>query len=115
MLVKNLMEQQVLIVLFMMHLTVNWYLEIEVPVIKKAPRGTFFGFKNKFFNSFILAQICPKKRQLTYKTKSQFNYEILDKYTAGIVLTGTEIKSIRTSKASIAESFVNLMIEDIYY
>ena len=30
---------------------------------------------------------------------------IRDRYTAGIVLTGTEIKSIRASKASIAESF----------
>ena len=37
--------------------------------------------------------------------KARFLYEILDKYTAGIVLTGTEIKSIRNSKASIAESF----------
>lgn len=37
--------------------------------------------------------------------KARFQYEILDKYTAGIVLTGTEIKSIRLSKASIAESF----------
>ena len=37
--------------------------------------------------------------------KARFEYEILDKFTAGIVLTGTEIKSIRDSKASIAESF----------
>lgn len=37
--------------------------------------------------------------------KARFQYEILEKYTAGIVLTGTEIKSIRLSKASIAESF----------
>ncbi|QFZ55441.1 SsrA-binding protein SmpB [Oceanihabitans sp. IOP_32] len=37
--------------------------------------------------------------------KAHFQYEILDKYTAGIVLRGTEIKSIRHSKASIAESF----------
>ena len=37
--------------------------------------------------------------------KARFEYEILDKYTAGIVLTGTEIKSIRQGKASIAESF----------
>ncbi len=37
--------------------------------------------------------------------KARFLYEILDRYTAGIVLTGTEIKSIRSSKASIAESF----------
>ncbi|RAV29296.1 SsrA-binding protein SmpB [Sinomicrobium soli] len=37
--------------------------------------------------------------------RARFEYEILDKYVAGIVLTGTEIKSIRLSKASIAESF----------
>ncbi len=37
--------------------------------------------------------------------KARFAYEIMDNYTAGIVLTGTEIKSIRSGKASIAESF----------
>jgi SsrA-binding protein len=37
--------------------------------------------------------------------KARFEYEILDKYTAGMVLGGTEIKSIRLSKASISESF----------
>ena len=37
--------------------------------------------------------------------KARFEYEILDQFTSGIVLTGTEIKSIRNSKASIAESF----------
>lgn len=37
--------------------------------------------------------------------RAKFDYEILDKYTAGIVLSGTEIKSIRLGKASIAESF----------
>lgn len=58
--------------------------------------------------------------------KARFQYEILDKYTAGIVLTGTEIKSIRTSKASISESFcefneggelfvINMTIEEYLY
>ncbi len=37
--------------------------------------------------------------------KARFEYEILDKYVAGIVLAGTEIKAIREGKASIAESF----------
>ena len=37
--------------------------------------------------------------------KARFSYEILDQYTAGIQLTGTEIKSIRQSKARITESF----------
>ena len=37
--------------------------------------------------------------------RARFEYELIDEYTAGIILTGTEIKSIRNSKASIAESF----------
>ncbi len=37
--------------------------------------------------------------------KASFQYELLDTYIAGIVLSGTEIKSIRLGKASIAESF----------
>lgn len=37
--------------------------------------------------------------------RARFDYEILDKYIAGIQLTGTEIKSIRESKARITESF----------
>lgn len=37
--------------------------------------------------------------------RARFDYEILETYTAGIVLTGTEIKSIRLGKAQIAESF----------
>lgn len=46
------------------------------------------------------------KNTVNIKNKrARFEYEILDKYTAGIVLTGTEIKSIRLGKASIAESF----------
>ena len=37
--------------------------------------------------------------------RARFEFEILDQYIAGIVLTGTEIKSIRNNKASIVESF----------
>lgn len=33
--------------------------------------------------------------------KAKFEYEILDKFEAGIVLTGTEIKSIRNGNANI--------------
>lgn len=58
--------------------------------------------------------------------KARFEYEILDKHVAGIVLTGTEIKSIRLSKARITESFcefndrgelfaINMFIEEYLY
>ncbi|HHW60096.1 MAG: SsrA-binding protein SmpB [Bacteroidales bacterium] len=37
--------------------------------------------------------------------KAKFEYTILDRYEAGIVLTGTEIKSIRQNKASISDAY----------
>ena len=37
--------------------------------------------------------------------RARFEYEILDTYVAGIVLSGTEIKSIRLGKAAITDSF----------
>ncbi|MDB4709473.1 SsrA-binding protein SmpB [Flavobacteriaceae bacterium] len=58
--------------------------------------------------------------------KARFEFEILNKFIAGIQLTGTEIKSIRLSKARITESFcefnergelfvVNMFIEEYMY
>ena len=46
-----------------------------------------------------------QKRINIQNKKASFEYELLDRFTAGIVLTGTEIKSIRSNKASITESF----------
>ena len=46
-----------------------------------------------------------KKTVNIKNNRARFEFEILDQFTAGIVLTGTEIKSIRNNKASIAESF----------
>lgn len=37
--------------------------------------------------------------------RATFDYEIGDTYTAGLVLTGTEIKSIRQSRASLADTY----------
>lgn len=47
-----------------------------------------------------------QKNKINIKNrKARFQYEILDKFTAGIKLVGTEIKSIRGGKANIGESF----------
>ncbi len=39
--------------------------------------------------------------------KARFNYAITDTFEAGVVLTGTEVKSIRTGKATIGESYAD--------
>ncbi len=46
--------------------------------------------------------------------RAYFEYEILDKYIAGIQLLGTEIKSIRSSKASIVESYCRFSKNELY-
>jgi len=38
--------------------------------------------------------------------QARYLYEVIEKYTAGIVLKGTEIKSLRMGKASIAEGYI---------
>ncbi len=46
------------------------------------------------------------QKKINIKNKrARFDFELLDTYTAGLVLSGTEIKSIRLGKASISESF----------
>lgn len=37
--------------------------------------------------------------------RATFDYELVDTFTAGIVLTGTEIKSIRLGKASLVDTY----------
>ena len=46
------------------------------------------------------------QKNINIKNKrARFEYDLLDTYIAGLVLSGTEIKSIRLGKASITESF----------
>ena len=47
------------------------------------------------------------KKIVAENRKARFNYEIMDTYEAGLVLTGTEVKSLREGKANIAESYAS--------
>ncbi|MDP2720369.1 MAG: SsrA-binding protein SmpB [bacterium] len=40
--------------------------------------------------------------------KASFNYNLLENFEAGVVLTGNEIKQVRAGKASLEESFVTI-------
>lgn len=46
-----------------------------------------------------------KNDVLIKNKRATFDYELLETFTAGIVLTGTEIKSIRQGKASLVDTF----------
>ena len=46
--------------------------------------------------------------------KAKYNYQIFDKIEAGIVLTGTEIKSLRTGKANIKDSYASVKNGEVF-
>ena len=46
--------------------------------------------------------------------KANFNYEIIDTYETGIVLTGTEIKSIKQGKANLKDSYAIIKKGEIF-
>lgn len=58
--------------------------------------------------------MAPKKQKSIINTgmiadnrRARFDYEVLDTLEAGIMLTGTEVKSLRTGKAQITESYAS--------
>ena len=55
----------------------------------------------------MAAKTDPNFKVIADNRRARFNYEIGDVFEAGIALTGTEVKSLRTGKATIAESFAS--------
>ena len=56
-----------------------------------------------------------KKSPVNIKTKkAAFEYFFIETFTAGIVLTGTEIKSIRAGKASLVDSYCYIVNEEMW-
>ena len=46
--------------------------------------------------------------------RATFDYEIVETFTAGIVLTGTEIKSIREGKASLSDTYCYVNFGEVW-
>lgn len=56
-----------------------------------------------------------KKSNIEIKNRrASFDYEFIESFQAGIVLTGTEIKSIREGKASLAESYCYFVGSELF-
>jgi SsrA-binding protein len=53
-----------------------------------------------------------KRKNITVNKKAFHDYEITEKYETGIVLVGTEVKSIRQGKVSLRESYVEIRFRE---
>lgn len=47
-------------------------------------------------------------KEVGYNRKANFDYEILEKFEAGVVLRGSEVKSLRTHKVNMTDSYAGL-------
>jgi SsrA-binding protein len=50
----------------------------------------------------------PYRKLLAENRRARFEYEILDVYECGIILKGSEVKSLRDGKANIADAFADV-------
>ena len=50
----------------------------------------------------------PSERVVAHNRRARHDYTILDTFEAGLVLTGTEVKSLRAGKASLAEAYATV-------
>ena len=48
------------------------------------------------------------EKMIAQNRRARHDYEIEDTYEAGLALTGTEVKSLREGRASLAESFISI-------
>ena len=52
--------------------------------------------------------------EFAYNRRAKFDYDISDKYEAGLVLRGYEVKSVKTGHISLKGSFVTVKQEELY-
>jgi SsrA-binding protein len=54
------------------------------------------------------------KKVVTRNKKAKFNYEILDKFEAGIVLEGSEVKALRANRANLNDAFCRFIKGELW-
>lgn len=56
-----------------------------------------------------------QKKTEYYNKKARFDYQILDSFEVGIVLTGDEIKAIRSGKISLTNSYAKILNGEVFW
>jgi SsrA-binding protein len=56
----------------------------------------------------------PKSEQVAVNRKAKFKYDILEKFEAGLALTGTEVKSLREHKVSLSDAYAMFRGSELY-
>ena len=89
-----------------------WKVEVTIP--KKIDQKILVRLRKRE-KSCTFARIMRLKSNVNIKNRrATFDYEVLERYTAGIQLFGTEIKSIRESKASLVDTYCQFVGNELW-
>src|SRR5688572_32756668 len=72
-------------------------------MIRRPPRSTLFPYTTLFRSG---------DRVIAKNRRAGFDYELGDKFEAGIALQGSEVKMLRFGKADLSEAFVRVRSEE---
>jgi len=51
---------------------------------------------------------------ISYNKKAKFEYELIEKYEAGLILSGSQVKAIKNGKINISDAFVKVKEKELY-
>src|SRR5688500_18317528 len=88
----------------------------KVPCVLRAEPGTR-NLELRTWNSELMTREPSKADDITSiarNKRARHDYHILDTWEAGIVLTGTEVKSLRDGKANIGDAYGTVRDGEVY-
>ena len=53
-------------------------------------------------------------KQIAENRRARYDYELLERFEAGIVLTGTEVKSLRDGRVTLAQSYADVRDNEVW-
>jgi SsrA-binding protein len=56
----------------------------------------------------------PETKTIAENRRARFDYELLERFEAGLVLTGTEVKSLRNGRATLAQSYADVRDGEVW-
>src|SRR2546422_10376309 len=77
-------------------------------MIRRPPRSTLFPYTTLFRSRFLSCAGPVDKVSIARNPRARHDYHLLETWEAGLVLTGTEVKSLRAGKASLGEAYAHV-------
>ena len=64
--------------------------------------------------NYILSSLYTRNKMKVYNRKAKYNYRLIEKYEAGIVLTGDDVKTVKQGRVDLDKAYVKAIGNELY-